>query len=141
VSLPYLLQQVMQNPGMFFSPVEFDVASAFIQGVNLSSSGGVLVGFREALITKLGYGNNLIWSELALRLIFPGDECPRLRLVEGGNQKRAVQLLFELLEDFWRERESPQGLRTIYLKYQTWLKHQDWYGPSSPDYVAEVYRD
>jgi hypothetical protein len=121
---------------MYLSLVEFDVAAAFIQGFDLASNGGALVGFREWLVVKLGYGNNLAWSESALRLAFPDAEAPRQCLLQSGEQKRAVELLFRLLEEFWQEREAPHGLRRIYLKYQAWLQRQDWYGPKSPDYFA-----
>jgi hypothetical protein len=121
---------------MYFSPVEFDVAAALIQGFDLASNGGLLAGFREWLIVKLGYGNNLAWSALVLRLVFPDAESPR-QCLQSAEQKHVVALLFGLLEEFWQERESPNGLRRIYLKYQGWLQRQDWYGPTSPDYVSE----
>jgi hypothetical protein len=138
MALPHALQQMTKRPGMYLCPIEFDVAAAFIQGFDLASGGGVLVGFREWLVVKLGYGNNLAWSELVLRLAFPNAESPRQCLLQGGEQKRAVELLFRLLEEFWQEREAPHGLRRIYLRYQEWLQRQDWYGPTSPDYVADT---
>jgi hypothetical protein len=136
--LPHLLQHVAKQPSMYFNPVEFDVAAAFLQGFDLANSGGVLVGFREWLVVKLGYGSNLIWSALALQLLFPESESPRQSLVDSGDQKRAVELLFGIVEEFWQERESLNGLRRIYLKYQTWLQRQEWYGPTSPDYFADA---
>jgi len=136
MAVSYVLEHVMKHPSMYFSPVEFDVAAAFIQGFNLAGSGGLLVGFREWLIVKLGDGNNLTWGALVLRLAFPDAETPRQHLLRSGEQKRAVEFLFGLLQEFWQERESHGGLRRIYVKYQEWLQHQDWYGPSSPDWIA-----
>jgi hypothetical protein len=40
------------------------------------------------------------------------------------------------LEEYWQAKESPQGLRGILVKYHHWVQRQDWYGPSSPDYIA-----
>jgi hypothetical protein len=103
----------------------------------MASHGGLLAGFREWLIVKLGCGNNLSWCALVLELTFPDAESPRQQLLHNGSQERAVRSLFELLEEFWQERETPDGLRRIYLAYQEWLQHQDWYGPSSPQWVPE----
>jgi hypothetical protein len=136
MTFPRDFEYVFQKPGMFFSPVEFDIAVAFIQGFDLANCGGVLVGFREWLVIRNGCGNNLAWPELALRLAFPDAESPRQQLVQSSNQKRAVELLFRLLGEFWRERETPQGLRRIYLSYEGWLQSQDWYNSSSSDYIA-----
>ncbi len=137
MALPHALQEVIKRPGIYLYPVEFDVAAAFIQGFDVASSGGTLVGFREWLVVRLGYGNNLAWSESALRLAFPDAEFPRQCLLQSGEQKRAVELLFGLLEEFWQEREAPHGLLRIYLRYQAWLQRQDLYGPTSPDYFAD----
>jgi len=135
MGLPHVLEQVRKRPSMYFHPVEFDVASAFLEGFNLASYVGALVGFREWLVMRLGYANNLAWPALVLRLVFPDVESPRQFLVQNGKQKRAVESLFGLLEEFWQEWQSDGGLRRIYVKYQEWLRQQDWYGPSSPDWI------
>jgi hypothetical protein len=135
--LPYALQQMIRRPEMYFTPLGFDVGVAFLQGFDLACNGGVLLGFREWLIVRLGSGNNLAWSELVLRCTFPDAENPSQRLLQPGGQQHAVALLFGLLEEFYQERDTPQGLRRIYLRYQRWLQDQEWYGSSSPDYLAD----
>jgi hypothetical protein len=137
MALPHALQQVTKRPGMYFSPVNYDTAAAFLQGFDVANSGAALTGFREWLVLRVGCGNNLAWSELVLRLAFPDAESPRKCLSQSGNQKQATELLFGLLDEFWHQRETHQGLRRIYLCYQEWLRRQDWYGPSSPDYIAD----
>ncbi len=136
MALPFVLQQVIKRPGMYLPVVEFDVAAGLIQGFDLASSGGLLVGFREWLVLKLGYGNNLAWPGLVFRLAFP-DSASCQHPIPGEQQKCAVDSLFGLLEEFWQERESDHGLRRIYLRYQEWLKCQDWYEPGSPDWIEE----
>jgi len=134
--LPQSLERVRQHPGMYLSPVEFDVVAAFLQGFHVATCSGLLEGFREWLVVKLGHGSNLAWSQLALHLAFPDAPSPRQRLSEHGGQQHAVEVLFRLLEEYWQAKESPQGLRRIFVDYQHWIQRQDWYGPSSPDYVA-----
>jgi hypothetical protein len=122
------------------SPVEFDVVAAFLQGFHAATCGGLLEGFREWLVVKLDHGSNVAWSQLALNLAFPDAASPRHCLSENGGQQRAVEVLFGLLEEYWQAKESLHGLRGIYVKYQQWLQRQDWYGPSSPDYIASETR-
>jgi hypothetical protein len=137
MSLPPVLDHVKKHPGMHFHKVEFDLLAAFINGFNLGGNGGLLVGFHEWLVVKLGYGNNLPWDALVLRLTFPEAESPSTQLLQSDNQKRAVESLFGLLESFLKESEAADGLRKIFLRYEGWLKRQDWYGPSSPHWIAD----
>jgi hypothetical protein len=135
MGLPPLLEEVRKRPAMFLSKVDFDVLAGFLEGYHLAGNGGLLVGFREWLIVKLGYGNNLTWPGLVLRLLFPGAESPGKCHLESNDQQRAVEFLFELLEEYWRERQAYDGMRRIFLQYEEWLKQQDWYGPESPQYI------
>ncbi|HWY87735.1 MAG TPA: hypothetical protein VNX28_13470 [Gemmataceae bacterium] len=138
MSLPSLLENVKKRPGMYFPKVEFDVVAAFITGFNLAGNGGLLLGFRQWLIVKLGYGNNLAWDALVLRLTFPEIESSSTQLLaQSENQKRAVESLFGLIETFLEERDATDGLRKIFLRYEGWLKRQDWYVPSSPQWIAD----
>jgi len=137
MAAPTLLQDMMRRPGMYFSPVEFDSVIAFLQGFNLACHGGALLGFREWLVVRLGNGNNLCWSALVLELAFPEAENPREQLLQTDGQKQAVRVLFSLLNEFMETISKPVGHREIFLRYQTWLMRQDWYVPSSPDYLAD----
>jgi hypothetical protein len=137
MSLPDVLEHMKKRPGMYVAKVDFDSVAAFIAGFNLATNGGLLVGFREWLIVKLGYGNNLVWDALVLKLTFPEAESASNQLLQAEQQKRAVESLFQLLEAFLQEKNSPDGLRRIFISYEEWLKHQDWYGPSSPSWIAD----
>jgi hypothetical protein len=120
---------------MFFPKVEFNVVVAFIDGFNLACYGGLLVGFHQWLVATLGHGNNRPWDALVLELTFPKARIPNDELAKPGNQKVAVDALFELLETFMQERQSPEGLRRIFVRYEAWLKRQEWYVPSSPQWL------
>jgi hypothetical protein len=135
---PQALERVRKSPGMYISPVEFDVMAAFLQGFHVATNGGLLQGFREWLVIKLDHGNNLAWSQLVLHLAFPETPSPEHCLVQNGGQQRAIDVLFRLVEEFWQAKESPRGLRGVYVEYQHWLERQDWYGPSSPLYIADA---
>jgi hypothetical protein len=137
MATPNDLRRALSRPGVHIPAVEFDMIVAFIQGFDLASNGGALAGFREWLIVKLGVGNNLAWSGLVLRSAFPDSDAPRKCLLQENGHKQAIAQLIELLDSFWQLTESPDGLRRIYLRYEAWLKTQEWYGPSSPQWIEE----
>jgi hypothetical protein len=74
--LPTHIENVKKYPKMYLSKMEFNVAAGFLQGYDLATEGGLLIGFREWLILQVGYGNNLSWPELVLTLIFPEVRSP-----------------------------------------------------------------
>ena len=130
MSLPLPLCNVRDYPGMYLSKIEFSEAAALINGYAIAHHGRFLDGFREWLIVKLNDGNNLTWSSLVLRLIFPESDIPSVQL-NHTNQEQAVRSLFQILDEFCTLKETPDGLRQIFLQYQDWLQHQDWYNPAS----------
>jgi hypothetical protein len=136
--LPKVLEHVKQRPSMYLNATDFDSAVALIIGYNLATPGGLLVGFREWLITRIGGGNNLAWPGLALMLAFPDTNQPGKQLSRKGNQEKAFHLMFQLLEEFWNERESDQGLHGIYFRYHEWLSRQKWYRPGSPGWIPKA---
>lgn len=106
MSRPQALANVAQRPAMYFLPIEYDVATAFLAGFNLACDGSLLGGFHEWILRKVGRDGNLCWSELALRLIFPEARSPREQLIQSGEQKRAVESLFKILDQFCREKAA-----------------------------------
>jgi hypothetical protein len=131
--LPSVLENVSKSPGMYLRSVQYDTAVAFVQGFDAAQGGGLLLGFREWLVVKLGGGHNLSWPELVLRLEQIGERMSPKRAPAGDDGERWVSFLFAVLEAFLSERAS--GARAIFIRYDDWLRSQDWYGPSSPDWL------
>jgi hypothetical protein len=129
------LGEIQRQVELLFFPLDFNRTVAYLQGYNVASNGGLFLGFDEWLVVEVGYGNNLMWYELVLKLAFPDLLSPRAHLNELGMQERAVKSLFNLLVAFHQERESHRGLFRIYLRHQQWLESQDWYDSTSPDYL------
>lgn len=127
MAVPHTLGLFFRHPEMFVPKLDFDTAVAFIQGFDAACNRGVLVGFREWLILKLEYGNNLAWPELFLRFAFPESEAARTQELPKADQRRLVGLLFEALEAFWNEKEATGGLQRLFVRHAEWLKTQDWY--------------
>jgi hypothetical protein len=60
---------------------------------------------------------------------------PRATLQTAEDHRAAIDALFGTIEKFLAERDSREGARRIFARYEQWLKRQDWYGPSSPSWL------
>jgi hypothetical protein len=121
---------------MYLPDPTYAAVSALIHGYDLAKEGGVLCGFREWLITRLGTGDNLAWPVLVLHTAFPNASDPR-EIVRSSPamEGRAIETLFELLAEFDRARSGPDGMRRVFLDYEAWLRQQSWYKPNSPHWI------
>jgi hypothetical protein len=126
--LPHVLEMVRRRPLMYLRSVEFDVVVAFVDGFDTATNHGLLVGFREWLVLRLNDGNNLAWSDLLLMI----DQSERAGTPSAATEEARVAFLFATLEEFFAERERPEGIRSIFVRYDDWLRAQEWYGPGSP---------
>jgi hypothetical protein len=110
---------VRRYPGMYFSEVRFDVVAAFIQGFDAAYEGGVLIGFKEWIVLRLGYGTNLYWVPLVLDAAFP-DQKPGAMFgvsLSAADEKKAIDKLFELLDAFEHEVDTVNKLSKIFVDY------------------------
>ena len=107
-----LFAAVRQRPSLYGLDGSFGQFTAYLSGVDAGTDGEALIGFREWLVVRLGDGDNLTWSGLALQLAFPGG-WPGLRdrLADPEQNAVAVSTLFELLDEFLAERAKPDGPR------------------------------
>ncbi len=128
-------EAVRTQVGMYISEPTYGSAAAWVAGYDTAAEGGVLVGFQEWLIPRVGEGSNLCWSALVLHLAFPRSENVYEELTEGGNQAFAIDFLFRTIAQFDDDRSKPEGLRRIYLEYERWLRTQEWYTPDSPGWL------
>jgi hypothetical protein len=138
MSLPEVLGNLRKRPGMYICPVTYDTAVAFVDGYDTATQRGLLVGFHEWLVVKVGEGNNLTWSALVSDLM--QRTTPLKELKNPDDHKAAIEFLFATLDQFLGERDEWGGMRRIYVAYERWLHRQDWYGPSSPDWIPDDSR-
>ncbi len=124
--IPHKLGLFFQHPDMFIQKVDFETAAAFIHGFDVACNLGVLVGFREWLILKLEHGNNFAWPQLFLHFAFPESDAPSTQELPKADQNRLIGLLSEVLEAFWKEKDTT-GLQRIFVRHAEWLKTQEWY--------------
>lgn len=107
---------------MWLTETSYDTVVAFIEGYNAAMMGGLLVGFREWLITRIQGGNNLSWSAL---VDLAADEAQTEPAATADDARRR-EALFELLSQFFAERSGGDGVRSIFRRYEAWLATQSW---------------
>ncbi|WP_157631248.1 hypothetical protein [Catelliglobosispora koreensis] len=94
---------------------------AFIEGCNAGNDWGLLVGFREWLLMRIGKRSNLVWPALVAQIAFPHEESrPQLQAHDEQQDSELKQALFELLDQFLIERERPHGVSKIFEQYSEW---------------------
>ena len=137
MSFPPIFAQIRKRPEMYLPAATYEAAVSFVLGYDTAVSGGLLLGFREWLITQLDDGNNLWWPALVLLVI----EQPAIMSVSGeksptaDEQRAALEGLFNTIETFSRERSQRGGIRRIFAAYEGWLHKQEWYDASSADWI------
>jgi len=105
--------------GMFVPGQTYAEVVAFVLGYDYACEGGVLVGFREWLAVRLGSGFNLFWSALVLDVTFPSATSPQDAVhADPAAERRAIDTLFDLLDEFDKARYRRDGLQNIFLAYQ-----------------------
>ncbi len=134
--MPIRLERFCHNTAMFIPTVTYDTVTSFLLGFNWAHEGCLLRGFNEWLVLRVGTGTNLVWSELPLYLAFPSVLNPRQELTSEANNQKAIQVLFECLESFFKETSDSLELRKLFVRYHRWIEKQPWYSEGSPDFVA-----
>lgn len=114
---------IRRTPSLVLHEATYDAASAFVLGFDLARQNGLLVGFREWLVLRLGYGMNLAWPALVLRCCFDrsiGADPLRTK----DEHRLAIESMFNLIDQFLTERERQDGLRRILVAYDSFLDRQ-----------------
>lgn len=116
-----LFLRVRDHTGMYLSKGNFDEAAAFVLGCDAGNDFCLLHGFREWLILRVSWGNNLHWAPLVLRAAFPGVDQLEAQLdLSEDNRKHAVRTLFDLVIEFLEVRSSHDGLKAIFEAHTAW---------------------
>jgi len=118
-----LFNAIRQRPGMFLSDEKYEEAAALVFGYDLACEGGVLAGFQEWLVMKLGKGANQHWSALVCNIAFPHETDPQeaARATKDTN-RLAIETLFNLIAEFDNiRRASREGLKDIFVAFDRWL--------------------
>lgn len=124
------------------SELSYGGLADFVMGLDLGTDGALLDGFREFLVLKLDYGDNLAWSALVWHLSRNGTET---LADQTAADQTAVDCLFDLLDEFLAEVSDRRRRHRIHHEYVQWLQRQSWYdqdlarfGSSPPPEMLDV---
>jgi hypothetical protein len=114
-------EAIHRRPQLYGLDGSYGQFCAYVEGLNAGNDGGLLTGFREWLVTRLGDGDNLTWRALVIHLARPDGPAAGREAVESADHDPAVVAkLFELLGEFFTLRTRPADLVRIYDEYSTW---------------------
>ncbi|WP_405640476.1 hypothetical protein [Streptomyces uncialis] len=102
---------VGQRPGMYVGGTSFHMLTAFLIGYDqhaIRHGGHGLTGWPEWLVTRRGRECNHAWPGQVLHIALPGgwDDISNL---PPEDEKHAIKVLFQLLDDFAAGREAIQS--------------------------------
>jgi hypothetical protein len=118
-----LFESVRQRTLTYLTEETYAAVVGFVSGYDAGCAGGLLLGFREWLVLRLGLGSNLGWPTLALHVAFPAARSVDATVLDGSNAHRhAIDTLFDLLFEFDELRSDRDGLKDLYVRYQKWEK-------------------
>jgi hypothetical protein len=113
-----LFAQVRRTPEMFGVQNSFRGFCAFLHGVDAGNDWQLFIGFREFLVIRAGFGTNLTWPGLILRLSFPDVTSGLPDVLNDPEQERiAVDMLFTCLDEFLQRRAKHDETRRIFEEY------------------------
>ncbi|GAB4054465.1 hypothetical protein [Catellatospora paridis] len=118
-----LIAEVRKRPGMWLIRPDFASVVAFVTGCD-EANASLLTGFREWLVTQVGSGDNHVWWSLVAHLTEPAGP-KNFHQMEPALDTRAVETLFDLLDEFLELRQERDGLRRIYAAYERWHQQSD----------------
>ncbi len=113
--LPYNLDNVRNQPGLFVPNGEYSEIVMFVEGVDFGVNHKLFEGFREWLILRLGKIDCRYWNGLVLEV--SGIDYPAVPgRITVPDEKLAIEAMFVLLEEFLADR-ARVGLRAILESY------------------------
>lgn len=120
-----LFRSIQKRPGMYGLDGSFKHYEIFLNGCDAGNEWGLLAGFREWLIMRLGYGSSLVWGALVLHLALPdGFELP----LNDEADKKAAGVLFDLLDEFMEDRSGANGISEVFERYGAWAAQRAAHG-------------
>lgn len=107
---------VGQRPGTFVGRTSFHALTAFLTGYDQNSArhgAPGLTGWREWLVARRGQDCNHAWPGQVLHIALP-DGWDNPWNLPPEKEARAIEVLFQLLDEFLAERENNEAAHTTW---------------------------
>ncbi|MGW4465921.1 hypothetical protein [Micromonospora sp. NPDC004704] len=111
-----LFRLVHLRPGMYGVRTYWETA-ALVTGCDAGTGWMLLEGFREWLQLRIGANSSLGWSSMVVQLADPTYYERSPRAFTPTVETAALDLMFELLDQFLAIREQHGGLARIFAEY------------------------
>ncbi|GAB2620254.1 hypothetical protein GCM10027168_60400 [Streptomyces capparidis] len=109
-----LFSEIRKRPSAYGLDGTYKEYVAFVTGCDAGNEWGLLAGFPEWLAMKAGREANATWSSLVLAAVgLPPAPPP----AGHKDEAKAVEALFDLLDEFLAERVSARHVSLIISRY------------------------
>ncbi|AVT39129.1 hypothetical protein [Plantactinospora sp. BB1] len=127
-----LFADIRRRPGMWLIRADFASVVSFVDGCNEGNARALLTGFQPWLVTRAGCLDNHLWWSIVAHLTEPVG-AKNVRDLGPELDARAVETLFDLLDEFLELRDEHDGLRRVYAVHEEWrrLRGQNGCGATS----------
>jgi hypothetical protein len=112
-----LFENIRKRTGMYTLNDTYESVASFVLGYDAAHEGGTLMGFREWLVLRLDFGDNLGWPALVPHIAFPKAKDPWKRLGKPAAERHAIETMFDLIAEFDGVRSQHEGLKDIFLAF------------------------
>jgi hypothetical protein len=121
-----LFTNIRKRPGVWLIREDFATVVAFVEGCDEANVRSLLIGFQPWLVTQAGCLDSHVWWSIVAHLTEPVGP-KNFRDMEPDLDARAVETLFDLLDEFLELRGEHNGLNRIFAAYKQWqgLREQD----------------
>lgn len=99
------LADVRRRPRLY-GLTTFGEVAAFVTGMDAATEWRFLEGFREWLAVRSGFGANLAWQVLVIKIAYPDEVNDFWIAASHGESDAAVAILFDELDSFLANRED-----------------------------------
>jgi len=127
-----LFTNIRKRPGMWLIREDFATVVAFVEGCNQANAQSLLTGFQPWLVTQAGSFNSHVWWSIVAHLTEPVGP-KNFRDMDAALDARAVETLFDLLDEFLELRDEHNGLNRIFAAHEQWrsLREQNGCGATT----------
>lgn len=106
VSLAEFLPEFKRLHGIFVMGKTYEGTCAFLDGFEVGAARSILTDFNHWLGERGRGPRNVYWPILVLYEIYEDGNIPDIRYLTPEEDERATSVLFDLLEEYFRDIES-----------------------------------
>ncbi|MFC3500117.1 hypothetical protein ACFOOK_03935 [Micromonospora krabiensis] len=132
-----LFANIRKRPRMWLIRDDFATVVAFVDGCNEANARSLLTGFQPWLVTQAGCLDNHVWWSIVAHLTEPAG-ARDVGDMDADLDARAVETLFDLLDEFLELRDERDGLNRIFAAHEQWRRLREQPGCNATETTSAV---